>query len=330
MEEHDGESCGGIGEGGGERGAGCGGLPAPIVAWCVRALGARPVERLFSVAQTSEVVAVRLDDGRRAVIKVRPDEAGRARACVAVQQALAARGYPCPRPLTDAAVVDGRAVHAEQWRPGGDMARGDGPETARKFAVLLGTLVTGAREVPVRPPLPNPVWVRWDHDGPGTWPAYDWHDARAGLTPLPPDLESLEEIAVRVRARLACAASLPRTVGHADWETQNVRWRGEDAYAVHDWDSLAWLPEAAIAGAASGAFASAEHPTLVPVESSAAFLDAYQETRGRVFTDEERRLAWAASLWPAAHNARTEVLYGREPIALRALCDQTDERLARR
>ncbi|MEV0037908.1 hypothetical protein [Streptomyces sp. NPDC050804] len=99
---------------------------------------------------------------------------------------------------------------------------------------------------------------------------------------------------------------------------------------MHDWDSLAWLPEAAIAGAASGAFASAEHPTLVPVESSAAFLDAYQEARGRAFTDEERRLAWAASLWPAAHNARTEVLYGREPIALRALRDQADARLARR
>ncbi|MFD7900368.1 hypothetical protein [Streptomyces sp. NPDC059743] len=307
-----------------------GGLSAPIVAWCVRALGARPVERLFSVAQTSEVVAVRLDDGRRVVIKARPDEAGRARACVAVQRALADSGYPCPRPLTEVALVDGRAVHAEQWRPGGDMVRGDGPETARKFAVLLAALVTGAREVPVRPPLPNPVWVRWDHDGPGSWPAYDWHDARAGLTALPPDLE---ETAVRVRTRLARAAALPRTVGHADWETQNVRWQDEQAeepYAVHDWDSLAWLPEAAIAGAASGAFASAEHPTLVPVESSAAFLDAYQETRGRSFTGEERRLAWAASLWPAAHNARTEVLHGQEPIALRALRDQADERLARR
>ncbi|WP_046503977.1 aminoglycoside phosphotransferase/kinase family protein [Streptomyces odonnellii] len=301
-------------------------LSQAITAWCGRELGAVPVERLFASAQTSEVAAVRLDDGRRVVIKARPDEAGRARSCVEVQRALADSGFPCPRPLTAVAVVDRRAVHAEQWCPGGDMLRDDGPETAAKFAVLLATLVTLARKVRVRPPLPNPVWLRWDHEEPGLWPAYDWHDARAGLVAVPQDLE---QTVVRIRARMARAASLERTVGHGDWESQNIRWRGGEAHTVHDWDSLAWLPEAAIAGAASGAFASTEHPTLAPVDSSAAFLDAYQEARGRAFTSEERQVAWAASLWPAAHNARTEVLHGKPPIALHALRNQTDERLTR-
>jgi len=41
--------------------------------------------------------------------------------------------------------------------------------------------------------------------------------------------------------------------------------------------SLAWQPEAALVGAASGMFASAGPPTSAPIESSAAFLVAYQD-----------------------------------------------------
>jgi phosphotransferase family enzyme len=300
-------------------------LPAPILGWCVRELGGRPLARLFSAAQTSEVTAVVLDDGRRVVVKARADEAGRAGSCVRVQRALAEGGFPCPRPLTGVAVVGGQVVHAEEWRPGGDQLAGEGPGIAEKFAVLLAELVARARQVDVRPPLPNPAWVRWDHPGPGVWPVYDWHDARAGQAVLPRDLE---EVAGRVHDRMA-RVDLPCVVGHADWETQNVRW-GQDGrpYAVHDWDSLAWLPEAAIVGAASGAFASAEHPTLAPMESSAAFLDAYQQASGRAFAPNETQVAWAASVWPAAHNARTEVLYEKAPVALGALREQAPARLA--
>lgn len=48
------------------------------------------------------------------------------------------------------------------------------------------------------------------------------------------------------------AARLPCVLGYADFETQNLRWHGQQVRAVHDWDSLAWQPEAALAGAASG------------------------------------------------------------------------------
>ena len=57
--------------------------------------------------------------------------------------------------------------------------------------------------------------------------------------------------------------------------------------------------------------------------SSAAFLDAY----GRPLTDEELEIAWAASLWPALHNARGELLYAQPPVALAALQEQVEERL---
>jgi hypothetical protein len=63
------------------------------------------------------------------------------------------------------------------------------------------------------------------------------------------------DTAVRARGRLL-AAGLPCVLGHADFEAQNLRWHSREVWAVHDWDSLAWQPEAALAGAASGAFAS--------------------------------------------------------------------------
>jgi hypothetical protein len=98
-------------------------------------------------------------------------------------------------------------------------------------------------------------------------------------------------------------------------------------WAVHDWDSLAWQPEAALAGAASGAFASAGPPMLAPIESSEAFLVAYQNIRGRLFTAVEHEIAWAASLWMAAYNARELVLHGSTRVCGDALRAQAAERL---
>jgi hypothetical protein len=124
------------------------------------------------------------------------------------------------------------------------------------------------------------------------------------------------------------ATDLPCVLGHADFEAQNLRWH-DDVRAVHDWDSLAWQPEAALAGAASGAFASDSPPTLAPIGSSAAFLAAYQDLRGRRFTAEEQEIAWAASLWAAAHNARWEALHGDPPVSGDAVRAQAAERLRR-
>lgn len=183
--------------------------------------------------------------------------------------------------------------------------------------------MTAMSDVAVAPPLPNPVWVRWNHDDPGLWPAYDWFSARAAVVRMPPDLD---ETVRRVRARLA-RADLPNVIGHADWEAQNLRWQDGSPFAVHDWDSLAWLPEAALVGAASGAFASAEVPTLAPVESSAAFISAYEHARHRQFSSVEREVAWAASLFTAAHNARGEMLYDKEPVAATAVSEQFPIRL---
>lgn len=291
--------------------------------WCTAHLGAAPSAVLFERRSLSEVVGLRLADGREVVVKAREDE-GRAAACVAAQARLAERGFPCPRPLTPAIAVGELAVHAEEFRPGGVPLPGDTPDVAVRYAAVFARMMAELTSVAVPPPLPNPRWVRWDHTNPGLWPALGFLDSR-DQSRVP---AVVTETALRVRKRLP-ATDLPCVLGHADFEAQNLRWRDGDIWSVDDWDSLAWQPEAALAGAASGAFASATPPTLAPIESSAAFLEAYQESRGRRFTAEEREIAWAAGLWPALHNARWEALHGDRPVCGEAVRAQAAERLRR-
>jgi hypothetical protein len=298
-------------------------LPDWLPAWCRRHLGGEPVDVLFQLHQVSMVFGLRLAGGTDAVVKAR-DDGGRARSCVAAQARLADRGFPCARPLTPVVGVGSLSVHAEEFRPGGDALHGDSPEVAVRCAEAFARLMAELAGVTVAPPLPNPPWVRWDHADPGAWPAIDLLDVR-DQSAVP---AFVTETAVRARGRLL-AADLPCVLGHADFEAQNLRWRGERLYTVHDWDSLAWQPEAALAGAASGAFASDGPPTLAPVESSEVFLAAYQDVRKRSFSATEQEIAWAASVWMAAYNAREEALYGASPVCRDALAAQATERLRR-
>jgi Phosphotransferase enzyme family len=289
-------------------------LPAWVDGWCESCLGARPSEVLFVVAHLSEVVGIRLDDGQEVVVKRRVDESGRTASCVKAQTLLAKGGFPCPLPLTPAGFADGFAVHAERFIRGGEPDREDTPAAAARSAALLADLVGRLSVTEIDPPLPNPEWVRWD---------------------LPPERQAasavpkwIEETSRRVQAKLV-GSELPPVLGHADWEAQNMRWQRGKPLAVHDWDSLAWLPEAALAGTAAGVFASHGKPTLAPLVSSEAFLEAYELGRGARFSSHESEIAWAASIWVALHNARDELIYDRPTLSFEQLKAQRAERLAR-
>lgn len=271
----------------------------------------------------SAVFGLRLATGRDVVVKVREDD-GRAAPCVDAQARLSDRGFPCARPLTPATRVGTLAVHAEESRPGGRLLPGDSPDIAARYAAVFARLMAGLAGVTVSPPLPNPRWIRWDHTDPGLWPSIEDLDRRdQDAVPV-----YVVEAAGRIRERLL-AADLPRVLGHADFEAQNLRWRDGHIWAVHDWDSLAWQPEAALAGAASAVFPKTGPALLPPIESSEAFLAAYQDIRGRRFTTEEQEVAWAASLWPAAHDVRWETLHGAPPGSHDLIRAQVAERLRR-
>jgi hypothetical protein len=298
-------------------------LPDWLPAWCLAHLGGEPSGVLFQLQQISMVIGLRLADGRDVVVKARADD-GRAVSCVAAQARLAERGFPCARPLTPVAGIGSLAVHAEEFRPGGEVLHGDSPEVAARYAQVFAWLMAELAGLTVAPPLPNPPWVRWDHADPGVWPAIGLLDNRdQSVVPA-----CAADMAGRARRRIL-AAGLPCVLGYADFEAQNLRWHGREVWAVHDWDSLAWQPESALAGAASGFFASSGPPTLAPIESSDAFLAAYQDLRGRRFTAAEQEVAWAASLWTAAYNAREQALHGDAPVCADALRAQAAERLRR-
>jgi hypothetical protein len=289
-------------------------LPPWADAWCRSCLGTPAGEALFVVSHLSDVVGIRLADGREVVLKRRVDERGRARACVRAQGLLASHGFPCPLPLTEPVFAGGFVVHAEAFVGAGEIETDDSPAAAARSAVLLADLIGRLSALDPPPPLPNPEWVRWD--------SLPERQARSSAP------RWIDETQRRLRDKLA-ACRLQPVVGHVDWEAQNMRWERSEPLVVHDWDSLGWLPEAAIAGTAAGVFATHGQPTLAPLASSTAFLEAYQRERGAPFSRNEEEIAWAASLWVALHNARDELIYDRPPLSLERLEEQRADRLAR-
>jgi hypothetical protein len=89
------------------------------------------------------------------------------------------------------------------------------------------------------------------------------------------------------------------------------------------------LPEAVLVGSAAVAFASHDTPTLAPVDSSAAFLDAYQRARTRQFSPYEHEVAWAASIVVPLNNIRDEVMFNHPRHSYERLKAQRVERLTR-
>jgi hypothetical protein len=275
-----------------------------VRAWCQQRLGAEPVQELFRTGHLSLVVGLRLADDRRVVIKARP-AAKRLAGCVAVQQALAQAGFPCPRPLAGPDQLGGLLVTAEELVAGGQQ-RGGQADAAWLFAGLLAELVRLAPPPSAVPPLgPSPPWVGWDRQAAGLWPEADDLDVDLNCHRGP---DWLDQTAARVRARLA-GVRLAAVVGHGDWESQNIRWRGRRAVVVHDWDSVVAQPEAAVAGQAAAVWPAAGGPgQAASVAQTEQFLTAYAQAQGRGWTRTEREVAWAAGLWVRCFNAKKDAV----------------------
>lgn len=271
-----------------------------LTAWCESALGNRIAQTLFERGNLSRVLAVTLSDGREVVIKVRPWQ-GRLSGCVAVQRQLALAGYPCPVPLTGLDQVGGWAVHAEALVLGGEQR--DPSLGAAAYATLLGRLVAAAPDVERCPPLlPSPPWAAWDHPAATTWPDRDDRGTDLNLFPGP---AWIDDAAWRVRELLR-AYEAPLRVGHGDWESQNIRWSGNDPLVVHDWDSVIAQPEAAIVGLAAAVWAAQGRVgEAATVAQTAEFIGAYERGCG-AWSRRDRAAAWAAGLWVRLFNAKKD------------------------
>src|SRR5262249_60092554 len=92
--------------------------PVRLALWCAEHLGSPATAELFRSGYLSAVIGLRLADGRKVVVKVRPGSP-RIAACVDVQRRMFQAGYPCPEPLTGAVAFGGDVATAEAHVPGG-------------------------------------------------------------------------------------------------------------------------------------------------------------------------------------------------------------------
>jgi hypothetical protein len=273
-----------------------------LATWCAAALGSPPIATIFETGHLSRVVGYRLQDGREVVLKLRPPDE-RVLACLDVQMYLFANGYPCPQPLAGPALVSGGLVTAEAYVEPGEAFSGH--DAASSFAGALQRMIALTSKTEPRLSLdPPPPWLGWLHRGDALWPDAD--DLQDDLNAI--EMPVADDVARRV-ASLLKSTTLPRVVGHCDWWPANVQWRNGELHVVHDWDSLAHLPEAALAGGASVLYTSASTASATLAESE-AFLAAYEASRGRAWSEEERAVAWAAGLWNLAFDAKKDAVRG--------------------
>jgi hypothetical protein len=145
-----------------------------LVGWCRDHLGSEPRDELFRAGYLSEVVGVRLADGREVVVKLRPP-APRLHACFEVQRHLFDAGFPCPEPLVSPTPLGERVANAERYVAGGEPLPSSGRDaqiSAHAFAQLMALMPTYDA---VSSLAPTPPWAGWDHNEGGLWP---WPDDR--------------------------------------------------------------------------------------------------------------------------------------------------------
>lgn len=333
------------------------GLDPQTHAWLMAKVG-RPREVFFFAQSMSTVWGVLLESGERVAVKRRGGE--RLATLAAAHRAAHAGGIdtpallagPSPAHSADASrgggalptgagggdgSGDGREdgpgngggdaawLTAERWRPEGAATPerdGVAVDAPALYATLLARVIEALRGVAVPAQgLEPPPWQHYDHGSrdrvwpPAVSPKWDPHRPDAGI----PD--QLVDLAAAAARRLR-ETTLPSVLGHADLNSHNVRWVGAHAI-VHDWDSVAWRPEAVLAGTVAVDYPSAPQAgAIASIADSSRVLTAYQRAMGRDFTPEETEVAWAAGVWVACYNASFEYLHGAAgPVGERIMAD---------
>ncbi len=257
------------------------------------------------------------------MVKIRPDSP-RIVACAEVQRRLFQAGYPCPRPLTDAAPFDGKVATAETYVPGGAVL----PSTdhaALAFAEAFARLIRLAPRPSEVPSLdPAPSWANWNHGGDELWPRPE-ENPDVDLNKVA-GAEWIDDAGRSARDRLRANES-EAVIGHCDWLAGNLRWSGDTLLVVHDWDSMIIDSEAVLVGFAAALYSTVSADRLATVEESERFLDAYGNARGRKFSTDERQRSWAAGVWTRTFDAKHQHAVGQPVTSLSE--DEARERLRR-
>jgi Phosphotransferase enzyme family len=284
---------------------------ARLAQWCTDHLGSPPADEIFRSGYLSSVIGLRLTDGRKVVVKVRPSSP-RIAACVEVQRRLFQAGYPCPGPLTGATPFGDDIATAEAYVPGGaELPSPD--QAAHAFAEAFARLIALAprpEEVPALDPAPS--WAAWNHAGTGLWPRPEDGEVDLNEVAGPP---WIDDAGRQARDRLRAGGS-EAVIGHCDWLASNLRWSGDALLVVHDWDSMTADSEAVLAGFAAALYSTVSADELATVGDTERFLIAYSQARGREFPPGELERSWAAGVWTRAYDARYQHAAGEAVTSL--------------
>lgn len=283
----------------------CDPFPDEMLAeFCLRSFRSGLESVCFRRGHLSEVIGVRLADGRKVVVKLRPAECSpHVESSFMVHQHVYAASFPCPEPLVAPTDLGPWVATAERMCSSSAPFPSTTP-IAAAFASALALLTEVMPSVDQVGPLMSPPWAAWNHDGKGLWPWPD--DMDVDLNEV--DSGWLDQVAGEAKRRLA-RSSGGVVVGHGDWYSGNVLWEDDRLHAVIDWDSALVDRETVIIGLASAVFSYAGSPGDEPtVSQSQAFIDAYVSARSRVFSPPEVEEMWAAGLWVRAFDAKKQLV----------------------
>jgi hypothetical protein len=221
-----------------------------------------------------------------------------------VQEYLAGRSFPCPRPL-GVVSLGSRCLSMEEFRDEGEWADAHKPKIRRTMARTLARLLQLTAEMGERPHLPRPSALVHP-----PWPAP--HNALFDFARTADGAGWIDAIATAALVDLAAPVGslIP---GHCDWSAKHFRFSGPAVSVVYDWDSLRLESEAVIVGKAAATFTTTWYLPVTPAPTAAeseAFLAEYEEARGRPFDAAERRQLRASLLYQLAYTARCEHALG--------------------
>ncbi len=280
-------------------------IRAVINEFCRQLVGSSIGEGIFAEKSIGVVYGFRLNDGHRVVIKGRQSwilSSDSAAACLRLQAALHRVGFPAPMPLGDPTpITSGTGYLTAEEFVEGNRANGHEPALRRAMAFLLADLIrlaAGHGDDGLRD-----TW--WDWYGGPLWPTP--HSSIFDLTR--PGGEWIDELGYQSRAVLRQETGAA-VVGHGDWTAKNMVTQGDKIVGVFDWDSVRIAPEPHILGAAASHFTQTWYldvPRAPSVDEVDAFINDYEQARGRPFTRDGRRQVDAAAVFSLGYTARCEL-----------------------
>jgi hypothetical protein len=281
-----------------------------IVAFCRDQFRSSIATCRFYESSMGCVFGLVLEDGREIALKAKPPNLrlDRLQTAQRLQGVFAAHGIPAPLPLLPPTPLMYGFATAETLCVRGGYRDAHDPAVRCEMARLLAEIArvgaeqdpTGLQRTGLGRHRDGKLWGR-PHS-----PIFDFEATAEGA-------EWIDALARRAQPLLLEPVGRD-VIGHADSAVKHLRFDGDRALTVYDWDSLVYDAEPLIVGSAAHSFTMTWEipvPIAPSLEESHAFIAEFEEARGRGFMPEERRTLGAALTYSMAYTARCE--HSRDP-----------------